>query len=112
MAAVLTALALRSPLGKAVSAMLSPVGKMLRRALPAWLILAVLFAFMSVSYFDCDHCTYKSVVENRAYLERITCEQIVTMMHYLCAAMLSYAMFLSILMLLPHRERSLPDEGN
>ena len=112
LAAILTALALRSPLGKAVSAVLSPVGKVLRRSLPAWLILAVLFAFVSVNYINCGHSTYKSVVEDREYLELVTCDQIGTMMHYLCAAMLFYAMFLSILMLLPRRERSLPDKSD
>lgn len=112
LAAMLTAFALRSPLGKAVAAVLSPVGKVLRRALPAWLILAVLFGFMSVSYINCGHSNYEAVVKDTEYLKQVTYDQIGRMMHYLCAAMLSYAMFLSILMLLPRRERSLPDKSN
>ena len=99
-------------MGKAISAVLSPVGKVLRRAMPAWLILAVMLGFISVSYFDCNHGNYKAVVEDRAHLEQVTYDQIGTMMHYLCAAMLSYAMFLSILMLLPRRQRSLPDKSD
>jgi len=66
------------------------LGRLLRRAFPAWLILAVLLGFMSVTYFDCGHKTYPSIVGDRAHLVCKTQEQASEMAYYLAAALVAY----------------------
>lgn len=66
------------------------LGRLLRRAFPTWLILAVLLGFMSVTYFDCGHKTYPSIVGDRAHLVCKTQEQASAMAYYLAAALVGY----------------------
>ena len=95
-ASVLTALVLYKPLRGAVEMLLAPAGRLLRRLLPMWLILAVLFAFMSVSYLDCGHHSYREVVEDRPHLVNTTHSQARTMAAYLGVGLVSYCLALAI----------------
>lgn len=96
MAAALTALLLRSRLGGAVSSLAKPIGRIMRRALPTWLILLVLFAFMSVSYLDCSHHTYQQVVEDRRHMVNVTHNQLEDMAIFLAVGLLTFAMVLAV----------------
>ena len=62
----------------------------LRRAFPAWLILAVLLGFMSVTYFDCQHGSYADIVADRQHLVHKTQEQVKAMCRYLAVALVAY----------------------
>ena len=66
------------------------LGMVLRRAFPAWLILAVLLGFMSVTYFDCSHGSYATIVEDRQHLIHKTQEQVGAMCWYLAVALVAY----------------------
>ena len=66
------------------------LGIVLRRAFPAWLILAVLLGFMSVTYFDCSHGSYATIVEDRQHLIHKTQEQVTAMCRYLAVALVAY----------------------
>lgn len=94
--AAITALVLRKSLRRAAGA--GKVGTLLRRAFPTWLILAVVLGFASVSYFDCGHQDYASVVATRPYLVAKTHEQASQMLYYLAAALLAYAMVLAVVL--------------
>ena len=89
---VVVTMILRRPHAEALGATTSRLGPMLRRVFPPWLILAVLMGFLSVSYFDCGHGTYESIVENREYLVRKTGEQTSAMARYLAAALTGYGL--------------------
>ena len=104
-AAVLTALLLRSRLREAVSSLVKPIGRVMRRVLPTWLILLVLFAFMSVSYIDCSHHTYQEVVEDRPHMVRITHKQLEDMATWLAVGLSVFALALSVMLVVcPGRE--------
>jgi len=62
----------------------------LRRAFPAWFILAVLLGFMSVTYFDCNHGSYATIVADRGHLIHKTQEQVTAMCRYLAVALVAY----------------------
>ena len=94
--AVLTAALLSGPARRAVECLLAPVARTLRRLLPTWLILLVLFAFMSVSYLDCQHHDYQQVVQDRPHLEDVTHKQAENMLTYLCVGLLAYALALGL----------------
>jgi hypothetical protein len=66
------------------------LGTVLRRAFPAWLILAVLLGFMSVTYFDCSHGSYATIVADREHLIHKTQEQVTAMCRYLAVALVAY----------------------
>ncbi len=69
------------------------------RIFPSWLILTVLLAFISVSYFDCSHTTYQDVIKDRTHLVNITREQIHTMLVWLAIAMFIYCLLLVLYLL-------------
>ncbi len=98
MAAVVTALVLRRANREATEAPTAAAwaGRLLRRGLPVWLILAALLGFMSISYFDCQHDTYNKVVGDRGHLVRVTEAQSSAMAHYLAYALLGYGLVLMI----------------
>lgn len=98
--AVLTALVLRGSLRRAVAGVLGPVGRLFRRVLPAWLVLLVLFAFISVSYMDCGHKTYQDVVTDRGHLEQVTRTQVSDMLNYLAVGLLAYTAALAIMLII------------
>lgn len=105
--AVLTVALLRGPARRAVECLLGPVARTLRRLLPTWLILLVLFAFLSVSYFDCEHHDYQQIVQDRPYLENVTHQQAENMVMCLCIALLCYALALGLaLIVCPGRRKA------
>jgi nitrate reductase gamma subunit len=71
------------------------LGKVLRRAFPAWLVLAVLLGFTSVTYFDCGHGGYAAVVADRGHLVHKTQEQVTAMARYLAVALIAYGFVLT-----------------
>ncbi len=71
-------------------------GSLIMRIFPSWLILAVLLAFISVSYFDCSHTTYKDVIKDRAHLVNITHEQIHTILFSLAVALFAFCLLLVV----------------
>ena len=66
----------------------------LRRIFPTWIILAVLLGFMSVSYFDCGHSSYDSIIKDRPHLVRTTHAQASAMPFYLAVAIIVYGFVL------------------
>jgi hypothetical protein len=94
-AAVATALVLGGPIRRALAAA-APLGRLLRRALPAWLVLAVLLGFLSVTYFDCHYKTYQDIVASRYHLVEKTFEQGSQMAVYLASALVAYGLALGI----------------
>jgi tellurite resistance protein TehA-like permease len=76
------------------AAKIEKLGSLLRRVFPSWLILAVLLAFISVSYFDCDHTDYEQIVADRDHLVGKTQEQVYTMLISLAVALFSYCFVL------------------
>ncbi len=97
-----TALVLRGPLREAVANLLAPVAALLRRALPAWLVLVALFAFLSVSYIDCEHPTYESVVADRAHLVAKSHEQVRSVLGLTAVGVLAYSLALTVALILAH----------
>lgn len=76
------------------AAKIEKLGSLVRRVFPSWLILAVLLAFISVSYFDCDHTNYEQIVADRDHLVDKTQEQVYTMLVCLAVALFSYCFVL------------------
>ena len=70
------------------------LGTLIRSIFPSWLILTILLAFISVSYFDCSHTTYQQVIEDRDYLVNKTQEQISNILMWLVIALLAYCFIL------------------
>ncbi len=97
--AVLTALLLRSRLRGAVRSLVKPMGRIMRRLLPTWLILMVLFAFMSVSYLDCEHHDYQQVVEDRPHMVDVTHNQLKDMTTWLAVGLSVFALVLSVILI-------------
>jgi len=102
-AAVVTALVLRRANREATEAPSAAAwaGRLLRRGLPAWLILAVLAAFMSVSYFPARGCnepskTYSQIVADRDHLVQVTKTQASEMANQLAVALVDYGVVLGI----------------
>ena len=93
--ALATALVLGGPIRRALAAA-APLARLLRRALPPWLVLAVLLGFLSVTYFDCQHKTYQDIVANRYHLVEKTFEQGSHMAVYLASALVAYGLVLGI----------------
>ncbi len=103
--AAITAAILKGPHRAAVAGAAAGVGKILRRAFPAWLVLAALLGFISVSYFDCTHETYQKIVLDRQYLHEKTREQASTILYWLSAAIAAYGLLLAILLGVLNRQR-------
>ncbi|MCX5676675.1 MAG: hypothetical protein NTX87_16900 [Planctomycetota bacterium] len=82
------------------------LGKVLRRAFPAWLILAVLLGFTSVTYFDCGHKDYAAVVADRGHLIHKTGEQAAAMARYLAVALTAYGFVLTAVLIARARTRA------
>jgi len=94
--AVLTTLVLMGPVKRALEGAVAPLARILRRALPAWLVLAALLGFLSVSYFDCAHTKYEQIVNNRPYLEKKNFEQGSQICRYAAVALAAYAAALGL----------------
>ena len=102
--AVVTALVLRGPARQAVGGLLAAVGRTFRRALPAWLVLLVLFAFLSVSYFDCHHHSYQEVVQDRPHMIAVTHSQAWHVLTYLGVGVLAYGLALGVALIVCPRQ--------
>jgi len=96
LASVGIALVLRKPLRGAMEACATPLGRILRRAMPAWLILAVLLGFLSVTYFDCSHRSYEEVVADRAHLVSKTCEHGSAMSLYVAGGLALFSLVVGL----------------
>ncbi len=96
---VTIALLMRRPLRLAVVGLAGRIGLIARRVFPIWLMLLVLFAFMSVSYLDCSHHNYQQVVAEKDYLVERTCLQTEHMMLWLAIGILAFSMALSVMLL-------------
>ncbi len=97
--AVLTAVLLRKEHARAMTAAAAgAVGRFLRRAFPAWLILAVLLGFASVGYFDCAHKDYHSITTDRPYLVQKTHEHASHILYFLATALLAYTLVLAVVL--------------
>ncbi len=98
-AAALIALLMSRPLRHAVSGLVGRIGHVARRVFPIWLVLLVLFAFMSVSYLDCKHHDYQQVVAEREYLVQRTQLQTERMMLWLAGGILAFSLALAVMLL-------------
>ena len=96
--AVVTAMIVRGPLRRAVGGAFRPLGRLVRRVLPAWLVLMVLLAFTMVSYFDCSHHSYRQIVEDRPHLISVTRTQSRYMLICLGLALLVYVLVLAVVL--------------
>jgi hypothetical protein len=94
--AILTALVLMGPVKRAFQGAVAPLAQILRRVLPAWLILAALLGFLSVSYFDCTHSTYEQIVKNQPYLVEKNFEQGSQVCRYAAVGLAAYAVALGL----------------
>ena len=93
-AAAGTAAILSGPLRQALAGAFAPLGRMFRRLLPPWLILAVLLGFASVTYFDCTHGSYEEIVADRAHLAAKTRQHASTMATCLAVGLMTYSLAL------------------
>ncbi len=77
----------------------------MKRIFPLWLIVAVLLAFISVSYIDCSHKDYQQVVADRGHLVSKTREQVWTMLAWLAVALFTYCLMLVLFLWAVARRR-------
>ena len=96
LASVGIALVLRKPLRGAMETCATPLGRILRRAMPAWLILAVLLGFLSVTYFDCGHDSYEKIVADRQHLVSKTCEHGSAMSLYVAGGLALFSLLVGL----------------
>ncbi|MDY6913235.1 MAG: hypothetical protein SVT52_02090 [Planctomycetota bacterium] len=101
--AIVTAMIMRGPLRRAVGGVLSPLGRLMRRVLPAWLVLFVLLAFTMVSYFDCSHHSYQDIVKDRPHMINVTRTQSQYMLICLGLALLTYVLVLAVVLIIRPR---------
>ena len=104
-AAVAVALVLRKPLRKALAACVAPLAPIVRRSLPAWLVLAVLLGFLSVTYFDCGHDSYEKIVADREHLVSKTCEQGSAMSLYVAVGLVLFSLVVGLCVFAHARRR-------
>ena len=69
---------------------------LMKKFLSPWLISAVVLGFISVSYMDCSHDTYKEIVATREYLTGKTQEQAAAMSRYLAVALTIYTLLFTL----------------
>ena len=103
--AILTTFVLMGPVKRALEGAVAPLARILRRALPAWLILAALLGFMSVSYFDCAHKTYEDIVKDESFLVGKNFEQGAQVCRYAAVALAAYAVALGLALFAYARSR-------
>jgi len=68
------------------------------RSLVLWLVMGAILAFTSVSYFDCGHSTYKSIVEDMPHMAAKTHEQASSILEFILAGVLTYALALALIL--------------
>lgn len=89
-AAVGTALILAGPHRDVTGGPARRLGRLFRRLFPPWLVLAVAFGFVSVSYIDCEHEDYPAVVADRDHLYEKSREHVRWMAGSLAASLFMY----------------------
>jgi hypothetical protein len=105
-AGAVTALFLRGPLRKAVAWIATPVGRFLGRSFVAWTLLAAMLGFLSISYFDCNHGTYQSIVQDPRHMVKVTHSQIQAVFQWLLIALMAYSLGLAVMLALPWTRRT------
>jgi hypothetical protein len=105
-AGAVTALILRGPLRKAVAWIAAPVGRFLGRGFVAWILLAAMLGFLSVSYSDCSHGTYQSIVQDPEHMVKVTHSQVSAIFQYLLIALMAYSLGLAVMLALPWTKRT------
>jgi hypothetical protein len=89
--AAATVVALRKPLMEATGAdKVKKLGLLVRRVFSFWVFVAVLLAFISVSYIDCSHETYAKVVADRDHLIDKTQQHVSRISIALAVALFTY----------------------
>ena len=70
------------------------LGSLIKRVFSFWVFVAVLLAFISVSYIDCSHENYASVIADRDHLVNKTQEHLSRMSICLAVALFTYCLAL------------------
>jgi hypothetical protein len=104
-AAVAVALVLRTPLREALAVCATSLAPVVRRSLPAWLVLAVLLGFLSVTYFDCGHHSYEEIVADRQHLVSKTCEHGSAMALYVAGGLVVFSLVVGLCVFAHARRR-------
>jgi hypothetical protein len=105
-AADVTALVLRGPLGQAIARFTAPARRFMSRSLVLWLVMGAVLAFTSVTYFDCGHNSYQSVVQDMPHMVAKTHEQASSILKYLLVGVLTYALALAIILAIWRRPQA------
>ncbi len=89
--ATVTAVVLRKPHQKIVAAAkVRKLGSLVKRVFSFWVFVAVLLAFISVSYIDCSHENYAKVIADRDHLIDKTQAHVCRMSICLAIALFTY----------------------
>jgi hypothetical protein len=70
-----------------------------------------MLAFLSVSYFDCGHKTYESIVQDREHMVEITHSQVQAVFLWLLVALMAYSLGLAVMLALPWTKRTDKSQG-
>jgi len=104
--AIVTAVLLRNAVCRAMAGVaLKGLAQLAGRVLPAWLVLTVLLGFISVSYFDCSHQSYQSVVADREHMEAVSRNHAQTILFCLAITLTAFVVMLTILLCVTGRPR-------
>lgn len=98
---------LRLPMDQITSALpRKPLGIVLRKSLPATLILFALAAFLSVSYPGCDQRAYNAIVADRGYMIGKNLEQVSTALSWVVGGVVTWGVILLFGILAIRREQT------
>ena len=76
------------------AAAIKKLGALMKRVFSFWVFVAILLAFISVSYIDCSHENYAKVVADRSHLIEKTREHVSRMSICLAVGLLAYCFIL------------------
>lgn len=82
-----------------------PLGFLLRKSLPATLMLFALAAFLSVKYTGCDERPYDRIVADRGYMIGKNMEQVSTALSWVVAGVVVWGVIILFSLLAIQRER-------
>jgi len=88
------------------------LGSLIKRVFSFWVFVAVLLAFISVSYIDCSHENYASVVADRDHLVNKTQEHLSRMSICLAVALFTYCLALILFLWAGVKARQSAPPGN
>lgn len=83
-----------------------PLGMVLRKAIPATLILFALAAFLSVSYRGCDERPYDRIVADRGFMISKNQEQVSAALSWVVAGVVAWGVIMVFGLLAIRRERT------